>query len=130
MSFTIRLLLIIGSFITSGFILYKVRKSKVQIEDSIFWLLFSAMVFLLSIFPEIAFFFSNLFGFESPINFIYLVMIFVVIVHQFWLTMRLSQTNNKLKEVVQRKAIDDFNLDKCKVEKSKEENTVDLAAEK
>ncbi len=112
MTLYIRLMLIVGSLITSGFMLYKIRKSKVQIEDSIFWLLFSAIMLLLSLFPQIAFYFSSMLGFEAPINFIYLVIIFIIIVHQFWLTIRISQTNNRLKEVIQRKAIDDYKISK------------------
>ncbi len=106
----LNVILIIGALATSVFILFRVRRSKVQIEDSIFWLVFSGIVFLLSIFPQMAYFFSRLLGFEAPVNFIYLVIIFILIVHQFWLTMRLSQTNNRLKEVIQRKAIDDHEI--------------------
>ncbi len=119
------ILLIVGAVFTSVFILFKVRRSKVQIEDSIFWLLFSAVVVLLSVFPEIAYFFSNLLGFEAPVNFIFLAIIFIIIVHQFWLTMRLSQTNNRLKEIVQRKAIDDHELFKHNL-KNKDENSTEL----
>ena len=38
----IRICLIVGSLFTAGFILRRVRLSKVQIEDTIFWLVFSA----------------------------------------------------------------------------------------
>ena len=38
----IRVCLILGSFITAGYILRRVRHAKVQIEDTIFWLMFSA----------------------------------------------------------------------------------------
>ena len=38
----IRICLILGSFITAGYILRRVRHAKVQIEDTIFWLMFSA----------------------------------------------------------------------------------------
>ena len=36
----IRICLILGSLITAGYILRRVRQAKVQIEDTIFWLLF------------------------------------------------------------------------------------------
>ncbi len=109
MGLLFRAMLILGSIITCGFILFKVRRSKVQIEDSIFWIFLSAIVFLLSLFPQIAFFVSDILLIESPVNFIYLVIIFILIVHQFYMTMRISQLNNRIKEVVQRKAIDDYN---------------------
>ena len=50
----IRVCLILGSFITAGYILRRVRHAKVQIEDTIFWLMFSAALLILAIFPGIA----------------------------------------------------------------------------
>ena len=44
----IRICLILGSFITAGYILRRVRQAKVQIEDTIFWLLFSAALLILA----------------------------------------------------------------------------------
>ncbi len=108
MTLVLRLILFVGALVTTGFVLFKIRRSKVQIEDSIFWLFFSLMILLLSIFPEIAIQASVLLGISSPVNFIFLVVLFVLIVHQFFLTIRLSQTNNKLKELVQKKAIEDY----------------------
>ena len=84
----IRICLILGSFITAGYILRRVRLAKVQIEDTIFWLLFSAALLILAIFPGIAYWAANLLGFMSPINFVYVVIIFfaagqaVLYVHQ------------------------------------------------
>ncbi len=108
MTIILRLILFIGALATSGYVLFKIRRSKVQIEDSIFWLMFSFMILVLSIFPDIAIVASEVLGIMSPVNFIFLVVLFVLIVHQFSLTIRLSQTNNRLKELVQKKAIDDY----------------------
>ncbi len=110
MSVFLRLILFIGALTTTGYVLFKIRRSKVQIEDSIFWLLFSLMILVLSIFPDIAIEASVILGISSPVNFIFLMVLFVLIVHQFFLTIRLSQTNNRLKELIQKKAIDDFEL--------------------
>ena len=57
----IRICLILGSFITAGYILRRVRQAKVQIEDTIFWLLFSAALLILAIFPGIAYWAANLY---------------------------------------------------------------------
>lgn len=58
----IRVCLILGSFITAGYILRRVRHAKVQIEDTIFWLMFSAALLILAIFPGIAYWAANLLG--------------------------------------------------------------------
>ena len=51
----IRICLIFGSLVTAWYILRRVRQAKVQIEDTIFWLLFSAALLILAIFPGIAY---------------------------------------------------------------------------
>ena len=50
----IRVCLVLGSLITATYILRRVRLAKVQIEDTIFWLLFSGILLILAIFPGIA----------------------------------------------------------------------------
>ena len=40
-SWQIRLVLVLGSLITVAFVLRRVRQARMQIEDSIFWLLFA-----------------------------------------------------------------------------------------
>ena len=52
----IRICLIFGSLVTAGYILRRVRQAKVQIEDTIFWLLCSAAFSLVLM---IAYFFSS-----------------------------------------------------------------------
>ncbi len=120
MSLLISVMLFVGAVVTTGYILFKIRRSKVQIEDSIFWLFFSLMILVLSIFPDLAIMAALRLGVESPVNFVFLVVLFALIVHQFFLTLRLSQTNNRLKEIVQRKALDDFDL--ANREEDKQEN--------
>ena len=51
----IRVCLVLGSLITATYILRRVRLAKVQIEDTIFWLLFSGILLILAIFPGIAY---------------------------------------------------------------------------
>ena len=65
----IRVCLVLGSLITATYILRRVRLAKVQIEDTIFWLLFSGILLILAIFPGIAYWAAYLLGFQSPINF-------------------------------------------------------------
>ena len=42
------------------------RDAEVKIADSTFWFIFALVIVLLAVFPHIAFFFSNIFGIESP----------------------------------------------------------------
>ena len=52
MSDTLKGLLIIASVLTVGWILRKIRKNKVKMEDAIFWIFFAVILLLLAIFPE------------------------------------------------------------------------------
>lgn len=105
MSSSIRVLLILGSLLTVIYLLSRIRKSKMQIEDSLFWLAFSGVLIVISIFPEIPFWCSRLLGFEAPINFVYLVIIFLLILKLFYMSIKISQMDNRIRILTQRIAL-------------------------
>ena len=90
----IRVCLVLGSLITATYILRRVRLAKVQIEDTIFWLLFSGILLILAIFPGIAYWAAYLLGFQSPINFVYIVIIFLLLAKQFFMSIQGLLTQN------------------------------------
>lgn len=102
-----RAFLILGSIITFFFVVQYIRKSRVRIEDTLFWVLFSGMLIFVSIFPEFVSFFSKLLKIQSPSNLVFMLIIFVLIVSQFYLTMKVSQLQIKLKELVQQVALNE-----------------------
>lgn len=110
----LRVCLIVGSLITAVYVLRRVRHAKIQIEDTIFWLLFSGVLLVLAIFPGIAYWAANLLGFMSPINFVYIVIIFLLLVKQFFMSIRLSQLDSKVRILTEQVA-----LDREKVERDK-----------
>ena len=107
MTIVFRIILIAVSFCTAWYMVKRIRNSKLQIEDSIFWILFSGMILVISIFPQIADFFAGLLGIYSTVNFIFLFMIFVLLARIFSLTLKISQLDNKIKELTQKIAIDE-----------------------
>ena len=72
----IRVCLVLGSLITATYILRRVRLAKVQIEDTIFWLLFSGILLILAIFPGIAYCAAYLLGVQSHNRIVCLVVVF------------------------------------------------------
>ena len=112
MGLNLRMALFAGSLLTFIFINRYIKKSRVRIEDTMFWLVFSAGLVVLGIFPQIPIIFSRWFKIESPANFVFLVIIFVLLVHQFFLTMKISQLEIKLRELVQAVAIENKKEDK------------------
>ena len=111
-----RICLILGSFITAGYILRRVRQAKVQIEDTIFWLLFSAALLILAIFPGIAYWAANLLGFMSPINFVYVVIIFLLLAKQFFMSIKLSQLDSKVRILTEQVALNEEKVERDKLD--------------
>ena len=111
----IRICLILGSLITAGYILRRVRLAKVQIEDTIFWL-FSAALLILAIFPGIAYWAANLLGFMSPINFVYVVIIFLLLAKQFFMSIRLSQLDSKVRILTEQVALNEEKVERDKLD--------------
>ena len=73
----LRILLIVSSLLTVGYILSRIHKAKMRIQDSIFWIIFALIAVLLAIFPQIVYWMTSMLGIESPVNFVYLVFIFL-----------------------------------------------------
>lgn len=108
MTVTLRIALIFVSLVTLLFVMRKVRSSKIRLEDSMAWILFSGVLFVLSVFPGIFDFLAELAGVYSTVNFVFLFFIFVLLVLCFNLNMRVSQADTKIKELTQLLAIEKF----------------------
>lgn len=106
MSVMLRISLIAASVLTTAAILHKIRSSKVQIEDAIFWVLFSGVLIVFSVFPQVAYALSDLVGTQAPSNFIFTLIIFLLLVKIFSMSVRISQLEAKLRELVQVIAIE------------------------
>ena len=100
-----RIVLIIISIGTAYYMLKKIRQSKLQIEHAIFWLIFSAVLVLLSIFPGLAIWGARLVGIYSSTNFIFLTIFFLLIIKCFTMTIQISNLEYRIKELAQTIAI-------------------------
>ena len=106
MTATLRLILVAASVLCCSWILISIRKAKVRIEDSVFWICFSALLVIISIFPSLIDLGARLTGIQSSQNFLFLAIIFILIVKLFRMTIRVSQLDSKLQKLVQTVAID------------------------
>lgn len=96
MTTTMRVLLLMAAVITVVWILYKIRKLKVKMEDSIYWLFFAGILLLLGLFPEVSYRLAYLFGVHSPANLIFLVVIFLLMEKIFTLSLLVSQLEERV----------------------------------
>ena len=118
MSLVFRIVLIIGAIISLVYMMRKIHKAKLQIEHSLFWIVFSFMILLLAVFPIIPMWLGELLGIQSPVNLVYLVIIFVLIIRLFQVTLQMSKLENRLKDLVQHEALREHDEDElCEEEK-------------
>lgn len=101
----VRICLILVSVITLLYMMKKIRNSKLQIEYSLFWIIFAGLLIIISIFPQIIYGLAAIFGVASPANLIFVFIIFILLLKLFMVTIELSQLENKVKELIQQIAI-------------------------
>ena len=94
-------------------VLGRIRRAKIQIEDSIFWFVFSGFLLLLSIFPELAYWAANTLGMQAPINVVYLAIIFLLILKVFFMSLRISQMDSKMKILAQKVALNEEKIERA-----------------
>ncbi|MEE0168849.1 MAG: DUF2304 domain-containing protein [Eggerthellaceae bacterium] len=99
--------LLVGALLTFWLILRKIRKAEVTIADSTFWFLFALSLVLMGVFRQIPFFFADLFSIESPANFVFVYVIAVLVIREFYATVEVSQLRAKLRNLVQNQALAD-----------------------
>ena len=106
MSALLRILLIISAVLMMIFMLSKIRLAKMKIEYTVFWIGFSAILIIMGVFPGVFYLISEFIGFQSPISMVYLIIIFVLILKMFFMTIQISQLENKVDSLTQHIAID------------------------
>ena len=107
MSLLFSVTLLAGALLTFWFILRKIRKAEVTIADSTFWFLFALSLVVMGVFREVPFFFADLFDIESPANFVFVFVISVLVIREFYTTAEVSQLRVKERNLVQNEALRD-----------------------
>lgn len=105
MSIVLRIVLILGALLALSIVVRKVRKSKIRIADSVYWVCAAVLLLVLAIFPGIVFFFSGLLGFLSPSNFVFVVVIALMLLKLFNLACDVSRLTDKVEQLSQELAL-------------------------
>ena len=98
MSITLRIILIISSFIAFLLCVMKIKQSKLKVENAVTWMLGSFILILMSIFANAVGYISNLLGFVSPVNFVFLIMIAFLLIQVFIDNLHITLLNEKKKK--------------------------------
>ena len=105
MSLTMRILLIAGSLLTALYVLLRVRKSRMRTEDSVFWLVFSLILVLMGLLPDLVTGLAARIGVLSAANLVFLIVIFLLIIKLFLMDQRISDLHRQTTETAQTVAI-------------------------
>lgn len=96
MSMTLRILLLFASVSTAIWILRKIRKNKIKQEDALYWICFAVLLAVLGIFPQLSYMMSTALGVLSPANFVFLVIIALLLEKIFTLSIQQSFLESKM----------------------------------
>jgi hypothetical protein len=102
---SLRILLVAGAVLTLVFFILQIRRKRLLIDYSVFWLLFGSLLLLCAIFPEPIVAASRMLGFISPANFVFLAIIFILLFRLFSVSMQLSRLTRQVEDLTQRVAL-------------------------
>ena len=105
MPLSLRIILMISSVLSLIFVVRRIKKAQVQLYDTVFWIVLAAMFVVLSIFPEIAMELANFLGGQSPVNLVYLIIIFFLLAHCFLQSLRFSRLEDQFRTYVGEEAL-------------------------
>ena len=97
MTLLLQVMLIVCSILNFLYTIYQIRKSKLNINDSIFSICFSILLVLMSLFPQVIVWISEKLGFYSASNFVLVFIVFILIVQILKLQTKVSVLSEKLK---------------------------------
>lgn len=107
MSVIFRIILVLASVGTCAYISAKLKKAQVNTHDTIFWLLFSFVLIVISIFPRIADWLADLLGIYTTVNMVFLIIIFALLIRVFLLTIKSSQMEHRIRVLAEELALRD-----------------------
>ena len=105
MDIRLQLVLIFISLITFFYVIHRIRKSQLNINDAIPWIIWVIAIIVLSVFFNLSQELSNLFGFESTSNFILTLFIFFLYILLFQSNIQISKLREQNKILIQKISI-------------------------
>ncbi len=104
MVFSLRVVLLLGSVGMFAFILYLIKKGKLEIKYSIIWMPFSAAMLMFAIFPYFVLILGDIAGVLDPVNFIFLSQIVFILLILLSVSAVISGFSQKIKKLAQANA--------------------------
>ena len=102
---TLQHLLIIGSFVLFGMIIWLIKNKKIEIKYSIIWLAFSVTMIAFALCRYLVLVLSDITGVVNPVNFIFLTQIIFILLILLSVTAVIFGFSHKIKRLAQTNAL-------------------------
>jgi len=102
---TLQITLLLAVLVYFILILWYLKSKALELKYTLLWLLAGIIMFLMVVFPEMLFWITKVFGFESNMNALYVICLGFVIMLLMMLTSIVSRQANKIKILIQEIAI-------------------------
>jgi len=93
---TLQIGLLIISVLMLVFVIYQVKKNKMNIHYSIIWIIWGILLIVLSLFPSLLDKISSLLSIATPTNALFLIMIFLLYCLTFYIYLKISKHNEEI----------------------------------
>ena len=101
MSTQLKVALIVFAIVWFIVIISNIRKEKISVRYSLFWLFSTLVILLVGLFPDIILYFNNFLGFEVMSNFVIGLLISLLLLITFILTIIVTKQKNQIKILIQ-----------------------------
>lgn len=105
MSIKLQVLLFLVTLFCFFNVVKKVKKGKFKIEYAIVWILVTLGLLVIALFPVISIQLSHLLGIVSPVNFVFLCIIFILGIVVYILSLKVSALEEKIYHLVEYVAV-------------------------
>ncbi len=95
MSIELRVVLLIAAVFSILWIITRIRKAKVRLEDTFFWVVMSVILLILGLFPSVSYWLSSMLGVISPANLVFFIMICLLFEKLLTMSIMHSQMQDK-----------------------------------
>lgn len=96
MSKILQLFLLTGSIIVLLVVIRSVLKNKINIHYAIAWIIWGVGMVVISLFPSIIYNLAHFIGIQTPVNAIFLIMIFLLYCLTFYIYFVISRHNEDI----------------------------------
>lgn len=105
MSRQLRILLVIGAFLMLYVVIKRIRNKKILMQDAIYWVVLAVVLVLMALFPGLVINLAYALGFYSASNFVFLVIVALLLTKIFSNSAEISMLRHKVEELTQEDAL-------------------------